>query len=90
MGVLCTGGAYLDSFVHWWSFVQEMLASKSPNIQFLSTKDQVADVFTKPLSSSRFSILRDKLIVFSPHLSLRGRIRDKSQDSNSNSFCNNN
>jgi len=71
-------------------FVREMVASKSLNIQFLSTKDQVTDVFTKPLSSSRFSILRDKLRVVSPYLSLRGRIRDKSQDSNSNSLCNNN
>jgi hypothetical protein len=44
-------------------FVRDMVAFKSIYIQFIFTKDQVADVFTKPLSASRFSTLHNKLKV---------------------------
>jgi hypothetical protein len=53
-------------------FVRGMVASKSLNIRFISTKDQVADVFTNPLSYSRFATLRDKLRVVSPPSELEG------------------
>jgi hypothetical protein len=59
-------------------FVHEMIAFNSLNIRFISTKDQVANVFTKPLSCSRFSTLRDKLRVVSPPPTLRGCIKDNS------------
>jgi hypothetical protein len=57
-------------------FVREMVASKAINIRFISTKDEVVDIFTKMLSSPRFSTLRDKLRVVSPPLSLKGRVKD--------------
>ncbi|GAA0167039.1 hypothetical protein LIER_22063 [Lithospermum erythrorhizon] len=42
-------------------FVREKVARKELQIQFISTKDQIADLLTKPLSSSRFAFFRDKL-----------------------------
>ena len=59
-----------------YHFVQDMAASKSIDIWFISTKDQVVDVFTKPLSASRFSTLCNKLKVVAPSLSLRGCVKD--------------
>ena len=44
-------------------FVCDMVASKSLLVQFVSTHDQLADLLTKPLSSSRFTFLRSKLNV---------------------------
>ena len=44
-------------------FVRERVASGQLCVQFISTADQIADVFTKPLSSQRFLFLRSKLHV---------------------------
>nr|KAJ0224458.1 hypothetical protein LSAT_V11C100013840 [Lactuca sativa] len=46
-------------------FVREQVARGQLNVQFISTSDQIADVFTKPLSSQRFQFLRSKLQVVS-------------------------
>lgn len=46
-------------------FVREKVAAKRLSVQFISTTDQIADVFTKPLSVHRFDILRSKLQVAS-------------------------
>jgi len=45
-------------------------------IHFLSTRDQLSDIFTKPLSSSRFSLLWTKLNVSPILLSFRRRVKD--------------
>lgn len=44
-------------------FVREKVAAKKLSVQFISTDDQIADIFTKPLSSQRFEGLRSKLQV---------------------------
>lgn len=44
-------------------FIRERVANKSLLIRFISTKDQLADVFTKPLAAPRFLHLASKLTV---------------------------
>ncbi|KAJ0806767.1 putative RNA-directed DNA polymerase [Helianthus annuus] len=44
-------------------FVREKVAEGKLSVQFISTDDQIADIFTKPLSSQRFAHLRSKLQV---------------------------
>ena len=41
-------------------------------LQFIGSYDQLADIFTKGLSLARFCLLRDKLMVVSLPISLRG------------------
>ncbi len=57
-------------------FVRDKVASGCFTVKFISSKDQVADVFTKPLVSTRFSLLRDNLTVRVLPLRLRGPIED--------------
>jgi hypothetical protein len=56
-------------------FVRDMVANKSLNVRFTSSHDQFADLLTKPISSSRFALLRTKLNVLSILLCLRGRVK---------------
>ncbi|GAA0159309.1 hypothetical protein LIER_16119 [Lithospermum erythrorhizon] len=53
-----------------------LLARKELLIQFISTKDQITDVLTKPpLSTTRFGFFRDKLRLFSrPPSACKGSI----------------
>ena len=51
-------------------FVRDMVADGSLLIRFLSSRDQLADVFTKPLSSYRFALLQANLNVLLAQLSL--------------------
>ncbi|PHT72819.1 hypothetical protein T459_23604 [Capsicum annuum] len=46
--------------------LRDKVAHKDLIVQFLSLKDQLADVLTKPLTCSRFELLRSKLNVSSP------------------------
>jgi hypothetical protein len=47
-------------------FIREKVAIKDVCLKFISTVDQVADIFTKELSSARFNFLKDKLMVCLP------------------------
>jgi len=53
-------------------FVRDYIANGVLDVRFVSTKDQLADILTKPLSLLRFSILKNKLTVLSSSLRLRG------------------
>jgi hypothetical protein len=55
-----------------------MVSKKTLCIQFICSKDQLADVFTKPLSSARFAFLRTNLNVLPIPLSLQGRVKNVS------------
>jgi len=57
-------------------FVRDYVANGVLNVRFVSTKNQLADVFTKPLSSLRFSMLKNKLSVLLNPLRLQGVVRD--------------
>ena len=48
-----------------YHFVRDKVASGDIQVNFISTKDRLADIFTKPLPGPRFSSLRDKLQVTS-------------------------
>ena len=58
-------------------FVRDMVATKSVTVRFLSSKDQLADIFTKHLSSSMFALLHSKLNVVPIQLCLKGCVKDK-------------
>jgi len=57
-------------------FIREKVLNGDISIKYISTHDQLADVFTKGLSSARFSFLRDKLMVCSIPISLRGAVNN--------------
>ncbi|KAJ8756354.1 hypothetical protein K2173_025166 [Erythroxylum novogranatense] len=46
-----------------YHFVREQCSQGKITVQYISTNDQIADVFTKPLSTTRFSALKRKLRV---------------------------
>jgi histone deacetylase 1/2 len=47
-------------------FVRDRVAKKEIQIHFISSQDQLADVFTKPLPTSLFTVFRFKLRVDPP------------------------
>ena len=67
-------------------FARDMVASKCLNVRFVSSTDQLSDLLTKPISSSRFALLRTKLNVLFIQLGLRGRVKDKPQSSKDDSY----
>ncbi|WMV09073.1 hypothetical protein MTR67_002458 [Solanum verrucosum] len=67
-----------------FNFVRDKVARKDLTVQFLSSKDQLVDILTKPLTSSRFELLRSKLNLSSPPLACTGSIETRQLVSNSN------
>uniref|UniRef100_A0A2N9IFR0 Integrase catalytic domain-containing protein n=1 Tax=Fagus sylvatica TaxID=28930 RepID=A0A2N9IFR0_FAGSY len=57
-------------------FIRERVIRKDLQVKFVSTMDQLADIFTKGLSSPRFHDLQSKLLVPVDTLRLRGDVED--------------
>jgi hypothetical protein len=57
-----------------YHFVRDMVAKKLLEVCFISRKDQLADILTKPLVAARFIMFRSNLNVQLPTSSLRGCI----------------
>ena len=57
-----------------YHFVREQVNSQELRIGYISTKDQAADILTKPLPKNRFLQLKSKLTVC-PTLSLREDVK---------------
>ncbi|KAI5341513.1 hypothetical protein L3X38_020787 [Prunus dulcis] len=55
-----------------YHFTRELVQQRFLSVKFVSSEHQLADIFTKPLSAARHSLLRTKLTVRSPPFSLRG------------------
>ena len=48
-----------------YHFLREQVAQKVVKLEYVPTKEQIADIFTKPLAKEPFEYLRDKLgVVF--------------------------
>ncbi|KAL5706233.1 hypothetical protein ACHQM5_024431 [Ranunculus cassubicifolius] len=55
-----------------YHYVRDKVVRKELAVQYICTEDQIADVFTKGLSSVRFKNLTHKLMVHPCPISLRG------------------
>lgn len=53
-----------------YHFIREKVLNHDVLLKFISTGDQVADIFTKGLSSACFLFLKSKQMVLSPLISL--------------------
>ncbi len=60
-----------------YHFVHEKVVRNGISIKYIFTVDQVADIFTKGLTSARFLLLRDKLMVRTLPIHLQGAVKDK-------------
>ena len=76
--------------------IRDKVLSKELEVRYIPTKEQVADILTKPLSLPKFSYFRSKLNVINKPLSLREDVKkahlaystisqteDKAEDCNS-------
>ncbi|XP_062173574.1 uncharacterized protein LOC133879040 [Alnus glutinosa] len=57
-----------------YHLVHEKVVNRDISVKFISSGDQLADVFTKGLTSAQFLFFKSKLIVVPP-ISLRGAVR---------------
>jgi hypothetical protein len=58
-----------------YHFICEKVVNGDILVKFISTLDQVVDIFTKGLSFVRFAVLKSKLMVLPSHISLRGDVK---------------
>ena len=83
------GGTYLlvNPFFHTqikhveinFHFVRDKVSNKQLEVQFIPTKDQLANALTKPLLSTKFQHFCFKLTVRYPTLNLRESVEAKIQ-----------
>ena len=58
-----------------YHFVREKVLQKDLRVKYIATGDQLADVFTKSLPSSRFAFLRSKIMVSIDPMVLREGVK---------------
>jgi hypothetical protein len=58
-----------------YHYVREKVLNKDITVSFISIVDQIVDIFTKGLSSTRFLFSKSKLKVISFPFSLRGHVK---------------
>ncbi|KAF5465898.1 hypothetical protein F2P56_015863 [Juglans regia] len=58
-----------------YHFVWERVVAKTLKVSFIPSKDQIADILTKPLSAARFAQLRSSLTVSPVPLASRGDVK---------------
>ena len=63
-----------------YHFVQEKVLHRDLQIKYIATSDQLADVFTKSLSTSWFHFLCSKIMVSLDPMVLRGGVKVSEQD----------
>jgi len=73
-----------------YHFVRDKVAEKNLQVKYLSSKEQFADVFTKPLVSTRFHWMCSNLNIFSSTLRLQGCIGSSHVDTYGNHAQSNN
>ncbi|MCI68220.1 cysteine-rich RLK (receptor-like protein kinase) 8, partial [Trifolium medium] len=56
-----------------YHFVRDLVAAKKLQVSHVPTSHQLADLLTKPLSSTRHHFLKDKIGVIEDTAILRGR-----------------
>lgn len=57
-----------------YHFVREKVFNQDISIRFISTHDQISNIFTKGLSSARFLTLKSKLMVVELPITLKGDV----------------
>lgn len=61
-----------------YHFIREQVLNHQIVLYHISSEAQIADIFTKPLSVSRFQLLKSKLMVGNPPISLKGCVKESS------------
>ena len=56
-------------------FIRELVEEHVIRVPFVSTVDNLADFFTKPLKASSFFPMRDEIMNVAPHRSRASRVR---------------
>ena len=62
-----------------YHFVREKVLRKDLQVKYIATGDQLADVFTKSLPTSRFAFLRSKIMVSVDPMVLRGDVKGSTE-----------
>ena len=64
-------------------FVRDKVLAKEIDLRHVPIKDQISDIFTKPLSKQSFVKLRERLgLVSLASLGLRGSVRELGEETN--------
>ncbi|PKU85375.1 Retrovirus-related Pol polyprotein from transposon TNT 1-94 [Dendrobium catenatum] len=50
-----------------YHFIRQQIGSGNIKLEHISSNDQIADIFTKPFSITRFLELRNKLNIHTPN-----------------------